>query len=61
MSKNQEIKRALRRFEKAAIEKSWAGSRHPDERDEITAEYIQAKDNLQKLLNECVPPEYKQK
>lgn len=43
---------ALRRFEKAVIELSWKGSRHPEDWDAIQDEYQAAKENIKKYLPE---------
>lgn len=46
------ILRALKRFEAAAIDQSWIGSRHPSEHAAITHKYREAR---HKLLDPLTP------
>ena len=51
VSKEQSLKRAIRRLVLAEVEASWAGANRPSERTEIEKEVSRAKASLQKAID----------
>ena len=54
VSKEQSLKRAIRRLVLAEVEASWAGAKHPCERVEIEKEVSRAKASLQKAIDRAM-------
>lgn len=53
-SKEQSLKRAIRRLVLAEVDASWAGVKHPSERAEIEKEVSRAKASLQKAIDKVM-------
>ena len=54
VSKEQSVKRAIRRLVLAEVEASWAGAKHPSERTEIEKEVSRAKASLRKAIERAM-------
>ena len=54
VSKEQSLKRAIRRLVLAEVDASWAGVKHPSERAEIEKEVSRAKASLQKAIDRAM-------
>ena len=54
VSKEQSLKRAIRRLVLAEVEASWAGAKNPSEKSEIEKEVASANASLQKAIDRAM-------
>lgn len=54
VSKERSLRRAIRRLVLAEVQASWAGVKHPSEREEIEVEVQRAKKSLTKAIERAM-------